>query len=168
MEYKNLKGNKKFNKFVIDVHTKFSFGFRYFYHKQYKNNLNKEELLPGTRRTVEDGNRGDYTLSDWYINAKYGSLEDEILNNKIFSLKLYQWNNTITKAKLKWDTLKNSNIVNTANWKWEKVYGIKRGTIITLQHIISLLLYTNWSELCFKFSSTYRQLTDNESVFCFT
>ena len=164
----DLKNNgnhnkKKFNKFVINVTGKYSFGKRYYYHDYYKNNKTKKEILPGTDdRMPEEGNKG-YCYNDWYIAAKYGSLEEEVLNNSICRLQLYQWKITITKATFKWNKLKNKDIVNTARFWWEIVYGIKKGSLITLDHIIALLLYTNWTELCTEFSATYRKSKEDES-----
>eukprot|EP01084_Bolivina_argentea_P094221 169381_1 len=85
------------------------------------------------------------------------------MNNTIFRLQLFQWQNTTTKATLKWRHLKNTNVVQTAWWIWEQVYGIKDGSLITLDHVMSLLLYTNFSELCFKFGATYRKLSNDET-----
>ena len=50
-----------------------------------------------------------------------------------------------------------------ACWHWEKVYNIKENTPITLDHVISILLYTNFSKLCYEFSRTYREISNNES-----
>eukprot|EP01084_Bolivina_argentea_P113056 201584_1 len=115
----------------------------------------------GTAQGDNINDYGGYSPSELYISRKYDSLKFEILNNKIYILDKYEWNETITKAKIKWKDLKK--IVNRANYKWEIVYNIKRKTEITLPHIQSLLLYTNNTILCYYFSKTYRYESNNES-----
>ena len=39
----------------------------------------------------------------------------------------------------------------------QRFYGIAPGTIITVQHILSILLYTNYSKHSYLFSATYRK-----------
>ena len=162
---KDLKNeSKKHNKFVINVTGKFDTGFRYYYHKHYKNNTNKTECVPGTTLIDNGNNRYGYNMNEWYIPYKYKNLQYEILNNSIYVLTYSQWQNTLIKATNKWKSYRsNKNIINSASNIFEKVYSIKRGTLITLEHIISILLYTNWSQLSYHFTSTYRKLTNNES-----
>lgn len=145
--------NEKVNKFVINTSGKFSFGKRFHYHPYYK--INGEE---------ERGKIGRIFEQDWFITAKYKTLKEELLNNNIFTLTLWQWMNTITKAKLKWNQYKeNKDIVSKSNTCWTIAYGIDAGEIIKLEHIMCVLLYTNWTNLCFYFSASYRKLRDDES-----
>eukprot|EP01084_Bolivina_argentea_P309416 535188_1 len=42
--------------------------------------------------------------------------------------------------------------------------GIRQGSKILLDHIISILLYTDWTVLCNKFSATFRGKSEYESL----
>eukprot|EP01083_Nonionella_stella_P206034 749780_1 len=59
------KDSAKSNKFVTQIldhdsnpnhYSPYSFGVRFYYHKYYKNNNTKREMLPGTRGLPEHGN----------------------------------------------------------------------------------------------------------------
>eukprot|EP01084_Bolivina_argentea_P273635 466159_1 len=165
----NNKNNKKQtninNKFVTNIMNddrsdsmvSYSYGVRFYYHDYYKDNENEREVVPGTDLT-EHGNKG-YSLKDWYIPAKYKSFKDELLNNNIFILQLYQFNNTQQKAILKLNKFKQMK----SNEYFENVTKIKKGSVITNKHIMSILFYTDWTELCTAFSTSYRKLSTSET-----
>ena len=46
---------------------------------------------------------------------------------------------------------------------WEKSYGLKDGAPVSLEHIVALLFYTNFTENSFMFSKTYRKAGPFES-----
>ena len=161
----NDNNTKSFNKFIIDSSKSFSFGRRYFYHEYYRNLTTKKgHIIPGTKMNESVTAKSyNYRFCDWYITAKYASLLDEITNNKICRLSIEQFKTTLTKSRLKWKKLKNTKIISKGDYKWYKVYGIPKGSEITLDHVVSILLYTNYTKLCYYFSSTYRKLNINES-----
>eukprot|EP01084_Bolivina_argentea_P186112 320854_1 len=144
-------------RFVVQVSNKFCFGFRYYYHSYYKNNHKTSEMFENGMYEV--GNTG-YCYNDWYIDAKYKSLKDELLNNKILALHYKHLENTVTKATIKWQTLRHNNIANDA---WQLIYNIKRGSFITVNHVMAILLYCNFTDLNYYFTETFRKLTNNES-----
>eukprot|EP01084_Bolivina_argentea_P020675 38441_1 len=86
---------------------------------------------------------------------KYNSLKFEILNNKIYSLNKTQINITITKANKYLYTNKIKTIVAYSLEREDAsgpATGIKQGSEILLDNIISILLYTDWTDLSNKFS----------------
>eukprot|EP01084_Bolivina_argentea_P250531 419795_1 len=50
-----------------------------------------------------------------------------------------------------------------ANYKWQNVYQIQKGTPITVKHILCVLLYTNHTELSAQFSNSFRKFTAAET-----
>eukprot|EP01083_Nonionella_stella_P163994 541478_1 len=83
--------NSKSNKFVTQIfdhdeddskhnhHTSYSFGVRFYYHKYYKNNDAKEEILPGTKGILEYGNmhiNGYYSYSSWFVAPKHKTMKE--------------------------------------------------------------------------------------------
>eukprot|EP01084_Bolivina_argentea_P203250 347175_1 len=148
----------------------YSSGKRYFYWDFYKyNNEERNMIVPGYLNPVGEAlyeeNNG-YRLCDWYINKKYMNFKMELLNNLICRFNLEQYNDTLVKAtdKLKaW--IKDPNVPNIEckTWLWRQNYGIKQGEPISVQHIMSLMCYTNYSKQSYEFTATYRQYGDYES-----
>ena len=142
----------------------YSAGFRYFYWSFYKNN--ELEINQLSKRNRE-GNKG-YKLKDWYIPKKYENLKDEALNNKIARFTLHQFDVTLCKAKEKltaWNNDENARklIAVRSTAMWWKPYGMKKDQPISVQHIQSLLFYTNFTEQCYHFGTTYRKMSELES-----
>ena len=46
---------------------------------------------------------------------------------------------------------------------WFESYGLRDGTAVTLEHIMALLFYTNFSTQCYEFGRTYRKVSEFES-----
>eukprot|EP01084_Bolivina_argentea_P049964 91880_1 len=144
-------------------YIKYSRGIRFFYHNRYKNVCKEMEQIPGSN-VAEPGNNG-FIISDWYVAPKYCDLKEEILTNKFFTFSIEQWNNTNIKGINKWNRYKNK--INTAYCLWHTLYGYNDSTIIRLDNILCLLLYTNYDFLATKLTETYRwknELETNESL----
>eukprot|EP01084_Bolivina_argentea_P057309 104715_1 len=85
------------------------------------------------------------------ITAKYSSFKDELLTNKICNLELNEWDDVTDKAK-------RYLVVDFAK-KFEaryNNYGIERKQPISLNHIIAIILYTDFDYISYKFSETFR------------
>eukprot|EP01084_Bolivina_argentea_P206397 352413_1 len=162
------------NKFVTEIlnldnktnncksYSEYSFGIRFYYHDYYKNNQTKEEILPGTDM-MDRGNHSIkpfYTYSSWFIRPKYKSMKNEIFSGKV-KLSIIQYDNTLKKATLKYTSL--AKYIRGSNGFWKIVYGIKRNSTITLNHILSVLLYTNHTDLSSQFSRSFRKLSPSET-----
>ncbi len=135
------------------------FGHRLYYHLYYSNNNCVHSILPGTKRMFDNGNYG-YKYKDWYIPKKYSNIREEIFENKCLNLSLQQWNCCVIKSQLKLQ--KYIHKINSADLIWEQAYKIVRKSVITIQHIISLLLYTNYATLSIYFCSTFRRQKSND------
>ena len=110
-----------------------------------------------------EGNIG-YMIKDWYIAKKYRDLRQELLTNSIFTFSIQQFNNIKLQSIMKLKNWRNnpearklqSQIQFNTSWA-ETCYGIVRGTEITVEHIMSLLFYTNFTDHSAAFSGTFRR-----------
>ena len=147
--------------FTINItgENSYCFGLKYYYWDWHKNNHEIE-----TSKTFTGPNTG-YTYSYWYIAPKYIDLKDEILNNKIYTLSLETFNNfVLQKANRILSTYYSSSMIASGSPFQRKRYNIKEKSSITLQHIMALILYTSFSDLCFEFTKTFRKIYKNEPI----
>eukprot|EP01084_Bolivina_argentea_P020878 38787_1 len=143
----------------------YSFGYRYYYWKFFKENMKEQNIIYESfdrkstpiRQWYDPGNKA-YKCFQWYISEKYQNLKQEIIYNQFSKNK---FSNSVTKAK---QYLRTKQIKKTkANKYWCTVYDIPRKLPISLNHIIALLLYCDYSDLCYWFSLTYRKMDYCES-----
>ena len=135
----------------IDEDTeRYSFGHRFYYWPVYKHN-DQKDYGPNT----------GYEKCDWYIGRKYKSLQAELLLNKISRLTKSGWDNANAKAK----KIVTSDIARKSlsdNSDLSEYCKIKPGTAIDEEHILSVILYCDYSELSFNFGTTFRYNHDDE------
>ena len=135
-------------------HHTFQIGFRFYYWNYHKVLAEKDD-----QSQVDD-----CTISDLYVSRKYENLKEEILNNKIVQLLKFQFVVSENKAKKFMDServkqMKVSFVVNDPMH-----YGIDNGQNITMQHLLSIILYTDWSKVSMEFSKTFRVETAFETI----
>eukprot|EP01083_Nonionella_stella_P247145 857236_1 len=158
------------DKEVIGNH--YSFGQRFYYWDCFKN----DSSVPRSEHYSHPG----YKRSEWYIPPKYGSLKDELVNNRsaVYITK-EQWDAQYEKVAKHHKTKYCKNM--TAQSKglgglgadpdhlWyhgdaflinPSICGIMEGTQITVQHLMAVSSYCAFSHLCSRFSETYRRLND--------
>eukprot|EP01084_Bolivina_argentea_P053396 98008_1 len=127
----------------------YSFGQRYYYWEYYKHNVEKDPFNIG------------YCYKDWYINPKYNDMKSEILEN--INIDLY--NEIFEKAN---QLLNKSNIlksmkVNNGVFGDYLHFGIQDGQYLLISNILSILFYTDTSDLSYDFSLTFRKKSINET-----
>eukprot|EP01084_Bolivina_argentea_P067419 122777_1 len=87
-----------------------------------------------------------------YITKKFDTLKDEIRNFKMFPVQLWNELNSECNVLLQVDRIKQ--IVSNGNNT--DIYAIKSGDPLTLNHLISIKLYTDFSSLCDVFCKAFR------------
>ena len=100
--------------------------------------------LPEITQNADD--LGGYTEKELYVEKEFADYKEEILSH--IEMEIYR---TFIEEKVK--TLMTSNKVKEtyANRKgWDKV--IKKGDPMSINHITSLVLYTDLSKYCSRFS----------------
>ena len=104
---------------------------------------------------------GGYTEKELYVDQIFSDYKQELLSH--INMKTYK---TLIQGKVQ--TLATSYKVKAkkasyqATVPWKEL--IKKGEPISKNHMTSLILYTDLSEYCSRFSSTFRQNTQYESL----
>ena len=101
---------------------------------------------------------GGYTEKELYVERVFADYKEEILSH--INMENYQ---TLVQGKV--DILMTSNKVKAMrsnNDGWDKEF--EYDDAISRNHMTSLVLYTDLSEYCSSFSSTFRKSTKYESL----
>ena len=96
-----------------------------------------------------------YKIADLYVNQKHPSLKAEVLNYDYLGIDQYN-KHIITKALM----YNNTKYIKSMKAKFHFIppyYDIPAGSVISLSHIISVILYTDYTKLSADFSSTFRK-----------
>ena len=107
-----------------------------------------------------------------FVAAKYGSLKEELLQNKICVVSLNDWRETLVKSETKHKIIHNilghGNDKNTAfaryNEQLNDIFGIKYQQKISMQHILSILFYTDLTNLPREMKGVCRKLKPEETM----
>eukprot|EP01084_Bolivina_argentea_P265023 449099_1 len=156
-------------KFVIDISVDdtndeksadsvlYSFGQKFYYNDKDKNNENEDVSQWGL--DVRH-NRG-YKIKDWYVGKKYENIKQEILTNKLYTLNATEYNDTVIKAV---KFVKDSVILrNYATKNVDKDVYVDADDTINAEHVLCLLLYTDYTNLQYHFSKTFRKINSKET-----
>eukprot|EP01084_Bolivina_argentea_P078813 143025_1 len=127
----------------------FSFGHTHYYWDEYKYNDDPEPYC--------SANYG-YKVRDWYIDKKYESIKQEILNNKFCKLTTVQYNYAISKTKSHLKSNRCKQIV-----CHNRIYGIPIGSELKMEHVLVVVLYTDYTDLSYYFSKTFRKQCSTET-----
>ena len=139
----------------------FDFGFRFYYHTHYKN---VDENYQHRQHQRNYNDHGGYTPSELYIEAKYKSLKDELINNDIYSLSINELDISLIKTEKLLATFKaksmraNQDVVMNDPLNYE----INNYSPIKYSHILALVLYSDWTDLQCEFSKTFLETTDSK------
>eukprot|EP01084_Bolivina_argentea_P273454 465808_1 len=138
------KGDEKLDISAEKRFSSYSFGHRYYYWDEFK--LNEQ---------ADYGPNVGFKKKYWYIPKKYDDLREEILNNNICKLDKTTYDSYITKAE---------NYINCKRVKEMKIdsiyseaYKKKTTEPVSIDNLLSVILYTDESDLCYYFSSTFRK-----------
>ena len=101
----------------------------------------------------------EYLGKDKKLTPKYKSLKEEITNNKIYPLDISEFNDSNQKAR---NLINNSNHIKSIKVKYTRNNN-KYEMPISLNNILSVIFYTDYDQLSFKFSQTFRPLNDKET-----
>ena len=91
-------------------------------------------------------------------------MKEECLSSKLISIE--QWNKIKLKAKIHFDSKTAKKIKYKFNQDFQTIFynhGIDKNASISLKHLISIILYCDYSALCTKMSATFRKLTVSET-----
>eukprot|EP01084_Bolivina_argentea_P222840 377148_1 len=154
-----------------------STGFVFWYWPYYKQLMNDSEEL---RRYTENMQKTSWLVNDFsgysveqlYVTPnKYTNLQDEILNCGFVTIN--DWNELVVlKCDEYFVTQRVKAMIaegaSTMEWSDDDRlhFGISRYTKISKEHLYSLILYCDFSELCTDFSKTFRAIKQFETLSC--
>eukprot|EP01083_Nonionella_stella_P064811 169266_1 len=134
----------------MNLDNMYSFGHRFYYWPYYKDKDEKDVWNSG------------YMFCDWYIDPKHSNLKEEILYNQIHTLSVDKYE----VAKRKAQTLYRSCAIQSIQCDthfFEDTYGIGKNDHMSMQHILCLILYTDFDVMCYEFSKTFRKKYHSET-----
>ena len=149
------ENNENENAVQMDQYCEFRNDYTFYYWDYYKD-LNIADM---------DNNIG-YNYNDWYIEQKYDNLKDEVLNNKIYQIDRYDYQEILYKAtKLSQlsQCIKSMVYIEDIGDDDTNHYGINDGEIISVYHIFCILLYCDYSIFSYHFRNTFRKLNASET-----
>eukprot|EP01083_Nonionella_stella_P205315 747771_1 len=98
-----------------------------------------------------------------YLTPKFDSIRDELLLNEMYCLSPSVFQRVVVQAirchKIAMDHYQNELICK----HYHSQYNLIRNEIIGIRHIFSVMVYTNFSQFCTAFRTTYR-ITNDESI----
>eukprot|EP01084_Bolivina_argentea_P253044 424947_1 len=105
-------------------------------------------------------NRGLYDFQG--CKPKYVSLKSELVSNKLYTINIKVFENAYQKAVnlMRVDAIK---CLKCNFFHDSSNYGIDLGRRISLNHILSVIFYTDYTILSCKFSTSFRKLSPNEA-----
>ena len=133
----------------------FDLGFRFYYHDHYKN-IHRDYQ---NQQYVENHNdHGGYSPAELFVESKYFSLKDEIVNNTVQSMSIYEVNISLVKAEKLLKTYKAKSMrVRPFGVNDPYHYEIDDWAQIRYSHIVALIMYSDWTNLQCAFSKTFRR-----------
>jgi len=135
----------------------FSLGFRFYYWHAYE----FQDCLPDTEQLNNRPDHSGFKVKELFIKRKYSSFKEEIASYRHFDIGNYE------KAKMKRQEYMNTDAIKKmdANGDCNKLqYGIKKGQPLSAHHILSLILYCDYTKLSTDFSSSFRNLFPFETL----
>eukprot|EP01084_Bolivina_argentea_P035205 65312_1 len=156
----------KFVNAFENADLKYSFGVKFFYWKYYKMCTAKQwdPALYDPLAHMECANEG-YSLSEFYVEAKYIDLKTELFTNTICSISLQQWDNYAQKANclLGTDHIKSTQCHKRQRFDLKLYYNLTVGSTVSFGHIVAIMIHCNENLLQNKFNATYRRIPKNET-----
>ena len=139
----------------------FSIGYPFFYWQHYKDKKKQDLQNETVYHNLND--YCGYSPHQLYITQKYKDLKDEIINNKINALSLLQMNVSILKTNKLMQTFKVKSIrCNAPNDVLH--YEIGNHSRLRYSHLLSLVLYSDRSELQCDFTKTFRKTNQYQTL----
>eukprot|EP01084_Bolivina_argentea_P101404 181815_1 len=123
----------------------FSTGFVFFYYDYYKNDREKQ---------VGDWLHG-CCPAELFVSSRFSCLKEEILRSGYISIT--EWIHKIVFKANKFHQTHKVKKIKCQTHTSEAHHGYRKFSVILAQHLMCIILYTDWSSLCTEFSATFRK-----------
>eukprot|EP01084_Bolivina_argentea_P186755 321814_1 len=142
----------------------FNIGYRFYYWHYYRHKHDIEDQNEWWNINDHSG----YKIAELFIDSKYKDIKEEILNNKIYPLKQYQLKISINKMHRYAATKKAKSTEAFEDEFGDRNqylrYNIHKGQVISDNHLLSVIIYCDWSTLSSYFSATFRKTSSYDSL----
>eukprot|EP01084_Bolivina_argentea_P275762 470379_1 len=100
-----------------------------------------------------------------YISLKplYQNLRNEITENKQHTIEIEMFKNELQQAKLELHPESTTAMTLLKASKTDEKYGVYKDEKIHIEHVIAILLYCNYSDLCKTFRESFRKLNCDDT-----
>ena len=146
MEEKKKRDSNERN---VEQFSKFNFGERFYYWQWYKSN-NDEDTFCNTGSTYKT----------YYVNQFYDNFKEEVIN----VLSVEKYNGILIKATKYMTDSDYIKELKSKDCEFYLHYGINPGSSIKMEHLIAIILYTDFTEISYQFSRSFRQIDKNETL----
>eukprot|EP01084_Bolivina_argentea_P292986 503847_1 len=102
------------------------------------------------------------TIGIFAQTGKYESIKEEVITNKIYSISIDQFEAACNKAKYLLEQSPNIRALRCDYFSASQ-FKMKEYQPPTMEHILGVILYTDYDSLSFRFSQTFRKISENES-----
>ncbi len=114
----------------------------------------------------DDVVHGGYAVHQLFVDKKYGDLKEEMMGNLLCTLSPFQFAVSAQKASLLCSSRRVRGTKTGDIPSALRQYGIAKGSAMTKQHVLSVVLYCDWQRLSDALRSSLRATTPSESVNC--
>eukprot|EP01084_Bolivina_argentea_P223325 377881_1 len=123
--------------------------------KKHTHDRNIQKIRKGAK--YEPYSTGVY-VEYFSLSPLYPHLLAEVTQNEAYSIAPHQFKSQLDAVILFMNPETKSNILLTKACKTDKKQGIEKGDSIGVQHILCMMLYSNFSDLCRAFRTSYRKI----------
>eukprot|EP01084_Bolivina_argentea_P169602 293997_1 len=134
--------------------------------------INENTILQNKNKYITDltgSHITDYRFgfdhSHPYLHPVHYSIRDEILRNKLFALHENRFQQLLVKAIKLHKIALGENFENILICKYfDPLYNILRNEPIGIRHILAIIIYTDMTDFCTAFRSTYRKINNETNA----
>eukprot|EP01083_Nonionella_stella_P085609 237425_1 len=142
--------------------TSFSIGLIFYYWPYYKNYNDKNQLQMKTNwANVND--HGGYAIGELFVEKKHASLKEELLACKYVSKLTYKRISYKARQHIHSHHVKQTKAAG-GDWMRFCKFDIEEGTSLSIENLMCLITYCDYTELCTEFKSTFRSTKRFESL----
>eukprot|EP01084_Bolivina_argentea_P283145 484846_1 len=143
----------------------FKSGVRFYYWDYYKSllELPLDEQVIGYSQINNYNDHDGYNVSDLFITPRYASFKEEIIYGYL-SIKQYETAFFKVQGFISSSMVKNIKAISPTNNPYVKHYGIEEGQPVLLHHLLSLVLWCDYTELNDDFRKTFSKMQRYETI----
>ena len=132
----------------------FSIGLRFYYWRMYQN-MDVLQLHAGGYQNNID--HGGYKPSELYVDKKYETFKEEILNYHGGHFNISHYNTEVLPKATAYLSTDYGKQIKANTGMAPPHYEIPNDSLISISHLISIIMYCDYTKLSASFSSTFRK-----------